>query len=113
MTEKKLGNDLIHADELQHSLEYLFKIADLRKLTEEMRTLRKVMNVLARTQRVPVHRARWMADTATTPGPGLENFRCSRCGGIGGSWVREIKIEDAYKYCPWCGAEMMEVLNGN
>lgn len=54
----------------------------------------------------PVRHGRWEENVTTYAGPGLVNWRCSKCKNIGGTWLREIADGDMYRYCPWCGAKM-------
>lgn len=108
------GSDLIHAEDLQNHLKFLFNIANVRNKPDVMHGLRKAMRAVDEAERVITPKGRWMADTSTYPGPGLSNFRCSYCKKMGGTWVSDITFEDAFKYCPWCGAEMQGVMgNGD
>lgn len=57
---------------------------------------------------VPVQRGRWIEDDATYPGPGRSNYICSECKQCGGAWLKGLKSESLFAYCPNCGADMRE-----
>lgn len=101
--------DIVYADDIRSGLEYLLKIANVRDMPDVAYGISKAIRVLDETKRIPVRKALWMADESTYPGQGLTNFKCSRCAKTGGSWSSDITLEKTYKFCPWCGAEMVGV----
>lgn len=55
---------------------------------------------------VPVVHGRWLEDEKAYPGPDLSNYVCSSCKRVGGTWIKGLKPENLFTYCPWCGAKM-------
>ena len=108
----KLGNDLIHADALRRELDYLIEIADVREMDSVVYGLNKAKKALNEAARVIVPKGYWLASQTTFPGVGLTNYECSYCGKVGGTWKSRISAEETFKYCPWCGAEIVGVLEG-
>ena len=56
----------------------------------------------------PVKHGRWIQDEHTYSGCWTYNYVCSACGEIGGSWLRNIRRDQMFPYCPFCGAKMDE-----
>ena len=54
----------------------------------------------------PVRHGRWVEDEKAYPGPDLSNYVCSSCKRVGGTWIKCLKPENLFTYCPWCGAKM-------
>ena len=54
----------------------------------------------------PVRHGRWIEDEKAYPGPDLSNYVCSSCKRVGGTWIKCLKSENLFTYCPWCGAKM-------
>ena len=54
----------------------------------------------------PVKHGRWIQDEHTCSGCWTYNYVCSACGEIGGSWLRNIRRDQMFPYCPFCGAKM-------
>ena len=54
----------------------------------------------------PVKHGRWIQDEHTYSGCWTYNYVCSACGEIGGSWLRNIRRDQMFPYCPFCGAKM-------
>lgn len=55
---------------------------------------------------VPVKHGQWLEDEKAYPGPDLSNYVCSSCKRVGGTWIKGLKPENLFTYCPWCGAKM-------
>ena len=51
----------------------------------------------------------WIEDDMTYCGVELTNYKCDKCGEIGGSWRKGLKPNQLPKYCQWCGAKMGEM----
>lgn len=51
-------------------------------------------------------RPEWIVDTITYCGVDLANYKCSKCGEIGGSWRKGLKPDKLPKFCSNCGARM-------
>lgn len=47
-------------------------------------------------------------DDKTYCGAGMRNYICANCGAMVGTWLKGLKREQLFKYCPWCGAENTE-----
>lgn len=54
----------------------------------------------------PVKHGKWIQDEHTYSGCWTYNYVCSACGEIGGSWLRNIRRDQMFPYCPFCGAKM-------
>ena len=54
----------------------------------------------------PVKHGRWIQDEHTYSGSWTYNFVCSSCGEIGGTWLRNIRQDQMFPFCPFCGARM-------
>lgn len=51
-------------------------------------------------------KGKWIKDETTYPGPFTDNYVCSECGRIGGDWIKGIRQDQMYPFCPFCGANM-------
>lgn len=72
-------------------------------------TLQSVVNEIQDFQSEDVHpvkHGRWIQDEHTYSGCWTYNYICSACGEIGGSWLRNIRRDQMFPYCPFCGAKM-------
>ena len=49
---------------------------------------------------------RWIEDDMTYCGVGLVNYKCDKCGEMGGSWRKGLKPDKLPKYCMNCGVRM-------
>ena len=58
---------------------------------------------------VPANTGHWIEDDMTYCGVELTNYKCDKCGEIGGSWRKGLKPNQLPKYCQWCGAKMGEM----
>lgn len=92
---------------------YLFKhIATFAENMIQMpvaSTLQSVVNEIHEFQSEdvqPVKHGRWIQDEHTYSGCWTYNYVCSACGEIGGSWLRNIRRDQMFPYCPFCGAKM-------
>lgn len=92
---------------------YLFKhIATFAENMIQMpvaSTLQSVVNEIKEFQSEdvqPVKHGRWIQDEHTYSGCWTYNYVCSACGEIGGSWLRNIRRDQMFPYCPFCGAKM-------
>jgi hypothetical protein len=50
----------------------------------------------------------WIEDDMTYCGVDLTNYKCDKCGEIGGAWRKGLKPDKLPKYCMNCGAKMVE-----
>ena len=106
----KLSNDLIHADALRRELDYLIAIADTREMDGVVYGLNKAKKALNEAARVIIPKGYWLTSQTTFRGVGLTNYECSCCGEVGGTWISRRSAEETFKYCPWCGAEIVGVI---
>lgn len=98
---------------------YLFKhIATFAENMIQMpvaSTLQSVVNEIQEFQSEdvqPVKHGRWIQDEHIYSGCWTYNYVCSACGEIGGSWLRNIRRDQMFPYCPFCGAKMDGEENG-
>ena len=54
-------------------------------------------------------RGEWIEDTTTYAGPGMSNYKCSRCGKICGTWRSGLKHDELPNWCGNCGADMRKM----
>ena len=50
----------------------------------------------------------WIEDDMTYCGVDLTNYKCDKCGEIGGTWRKGLKPNKLPKYCMNCGTKMFE-----
>lgn len=92
ITEEMIEVKLIHGLGCQP----VIAVRDLQELIKRMPTV----------DAVPVVHGRWLEDEKAYPGPDLSNYVCSSCKRVGGTWIKGLKPENLFTYCPWCGAKM-------
>lgn len=68
--------------------------------------IKEWMPTLPTVDAVPVKHGQWLEDEKAYPGPDLSNYVCSSCKRVGGTWIKGLKPENLFTYCPWCGAKM-------
>ena len=49
----------------------------------------------------------WIEDDMTYCGVELVNYKCDKCGEMGGAWRKGLKPDKLPKYCMNCGAKML------
>lgn len=75
---------------------------------EAFKMLSRKIEALPSADVHPVKHGRWIQDEHTYSGCWTYNYVCSACGEIGGSWLRNIRRDQMFPYCPFCGAKMDE-----
>lgn len=61
---------------------------------------------VAAVQGIKPIEAKWVEDEETYCGAGRANYKCTRCGKIGGTWRRGLTRDQLPNYCGNCGAWM-------
>ena len=70
--------------------------------TEQIKELKRLPSVQPKPKT-----GHWIEDDMTYCGVELVNYKCDKCGEMGGAWRKGLKPDKLPKYCMNCGAKML------